>query len=120
MSGEKPGAKTEVSAEVAARLARRERRRDRSREEILDAARQVLLRNGVGAMTLDAVAKEVGVSKTALYYYYPSKDALLFELMFGVWRTHAQLVHGCVGEGWTRRTRGSHPRIGKDLRAAPR
>jgi AcrR family transcriptional regulator len=96
MSGEKPGAKTEVSAEVAARLARRERRRDRSREEILDAARQVLLRNGVGAMTLDAVAKEVGVSKTALYYYYPSKDALLFELMFGVWRTHAQLVHDAV------------------------
>jgi AcrR family transcriptional regulator len=87
-----------VSAEVAARLARRERRRDRSREEIPDATRQVLLRSGVAATTLGAVAKEVGVSKTALYYYYPSKDALLFELVFGAVETHARSVHNAVEE----------------------
>ncbi|MFS8086616.1 MAG: TetR/AcrR family transcriptional regulator [Acidobacteriota bacterium] len=85
-----------MSAEAAARLARRERRRDRSREEILDAARRVLLRKGIAATTLDAVAKEVGVSKTALYYYYPSKDALFFELIFGSLKSHAQAVHDAV------------------------
>ncbi len=80
----------------AKRIARRERRRERSREEILEAARRVLLRGGVAATTLEAVAKEVGVSKTALYYYFPSKDALLFELIFGALETHAREVHDAV------------------------
>lgn len=82
----------------SARQARQERRRDRSREEILDAARVVLLRSGAAAMTLDAVAKEAGMSKTGLYYYFPSKDALVFELVFGALEGHAQAVDGAVSE----------------------
>jgi AcrR family transcriptional regulator len=85
-----------ANAEVVTRIARRERRRDRSRTEILDAARRVLFRSGVAATTLDAVAREVGVSKTALYYYFPSKDALLFELVFGAIETQAQAIHDAV------------------------
>jgi AcrR family transcriptional regulator len=81
---------------MATRLARRERRRDRSREEILQAARRVLLRDGISATTLDAVAREAGLSKTALYYYFPSKDALFFELVFGTLQAHAQVVHDAV------------------------
>jgi AcrR family transcriptional regulator len=84
------------SAEAKARSTRLERRRNRSREEILDAARSVLLRDGIAATTLDAVAKEVGVSKTALYYYFPSKDALFFELVFGSLQSQAQAVHDAV------------------------
>lgn len=80
----------------AARLARREKRRNRSREEILEAARRVLLRQGIGGTTLDAVAREVGVTKTALYYYFPSKDALFFELVFGSLHSQAQAVHDAV------------------------
>jgi AcrR family transcriptional regulator len=81
---------------MATRLARRERRRDRSREEILQAARRVLLRDGISATTLDAVAREAGLSKTALYYYFPSKDALFFELVFGTLQSHARAVHDAV------------------------
>lgn len=81
---------------IASRRARRERRRDRSREEILEAARRVLLSNGVAAMTLDAVAKEVGMSKTGLYYYFPSKDALIFELVYGVLEGQARAVDDAV------------------------
>ena len=81
---------------TAARAARRERKRDQSREEILQAARRVLLRNGVGAMTLEAVANEVGMSKTGLYYYFPSKDALVFELVYGVIEAQAKAVQGGV------------------------
>jgi AcrR family transcriptional regulator len=80
----------------AARIARRERRRDRSRQEILDAARRVLLRGGIGALTLDAVAAEVGVSKPALYYYFRSKDALVFELVFGLFAAQFQSIHDAV------------------------
>lgn len=80
----------------ATRAARRERRRDRSREEILAAARSVMLRQGIAGMTLDAVAREVGVSKTALYYYFASKDALIFELVYGNLQSQAQAVHDAV------------------------
>ena len=96
MARTKPRPPSTANAEADARLARRERRRDRSRAEILDAARRVLSRGGVAATTLDAVAKEVGVSKTALYYYFPSKDALLFELVFGALETQALAVHDAV------------------------
>jgi AcrR family transcriptional regulator len=81
---------------ASARIARRERRRDRSRQEILDAARRVLLGGGISSLTLDAVAAEVGVTKTALYYYFRSKDALVFELVFGLFEGQFQAIHDAV------------------------
>jgi AcrR family transcriptional regulator len=83
---------------VAARIARRERRRERSREEIVEAARCVMLRDGIAATTLEAVAKEVGLTKAALYYYYPSKDAMLFEVIYASLEAQSQVVHDAVGE----------------------
>lgn len=82
--------------EVTPRIARRERRRERSREEILDATRRVLLRQGIAATTLDAVAKEVGVSKTALYYYFASKEALLFEIVFAAVENQSKAIRDAV------------------------
>lgn len=78
------------------RSERRERRRENSREEILAAAREVILRSGIAGATLEAVAKEVGMSKPALYYYFSSKDALLFELIFGALQGQATTVHDAV------------------------
>ncbi len=85
-----------AAAEVSPRIARRERRRERSREEIVDAARRVLLRSGIAATTLDAVAREVGLTKAALYYYYPSKDALFFEVVFGAVEAQSRAIHDAV------------------------
>lgn len=85
-----------ASVEVTPRIARRERRREHSRAEILDATRRVLFREGIAATTLDAVAREVGVSKTAIYYYFESKEALLFEIVFAAFETHAKAVHDAV------------------------
>jgi len=85
-------------AEVSPRVARRERRRERSREEIVDAARRVLIRDGIAATTLDAVAREVGLTKAALYYYYASKDALLFEVVFGAVEAQSRAIHAAVAE----------------------
>ena len=82
--------------EVTPRVARRDRRRERSREEIVEAAGRVLVRNGVAGTTLEAVAKEVGLTKAAIYYYFASKDALLFEIMFGAFSAHAHAVHDAV------------------------
>jgi AcrR family transcriptional regulator len=83
-------------AEVSPRIARRERRRERSREEIVDAARSVILKKGIAGATLEAVAVEVGLTKAALYYYYPSKESLFFDVMFGTFHAHAQSTHDAV------------------------
>jgi len=58
----------------------RERRRAGSRQEILGVAHQVLAEAGPIKLTLDLVASELGITKQALYYYYPSRGALMFEL----------------------------------------
>lgn len=86
----------ETTSEASPRIERRERRRQRSREEIAEAARRVLLRDGVSATTLDAIAREAGLTKAALYYYYPSKDALLFDLIFSLLEAQATRVHDAV------------------------
>jgi AcrR family transcriptional regulator len=79
-----------------ARKARQQRKRDRSRDDILAAARSVLNRDGIAAVTLEAVAREAGMSKTGLYYYFSSKEALVFELVFAALRLHAERVQTAV------------------------
>jgi AcrR family transcriptional regulator len=48
-----------------------------SRDKILRAAVQVAIRDGIMAMTLDAVAQEARVSKGGLLYHFRSKDELI-------------------------------------------
>jgi AcrR family transcriptional regulator len=79
-----------------ARAARLERRRTQSREEILAATRTILQRDGLASFTLDAVARELQLTKAALYYYFPSKDALLFEALRGELRAEADAIAAAV------------------------
>lgn len=48
-----------------------------TRDLILSAAGEVVIKQGASRMTLEAVAKEAGVSKGGLLYHFPSKDALI-------------------------------------------
>ena len=48
-----------------------------TRDKICDAAIQITVRDGLLAMTLDAVAKEAGISKGGVMYHFPSKDELV-------------------------------------------
>ena len=84
-----------------ARKVRQQRKRDRSRDDILAAARAVLLRDGIAAVTLEAVAREAGMSKTGLYYYFSSKEALIFELVFAAYQRHAERVQSAVAASTT-------------------
>ena len=45
--------------------------------EVLRAAHRVVLRDGVSALTLEAVAREAGRSKGGLLYHFPTKEALI-------------------------------------------
>lgn len=58
-------------------------------DQLLDAAETVVLRDGIGKLTIDAVADAAGVSKGGLMYHFPSKDKLVEALVIrivGMWR----------------------------------
>lgn len=52
-----------------------------TRERILQAAGDVAVREGVINVTLEAVAKEAGLSKGGLLYHFPNKEALVSGLV---------------------------------------
>ncbi|WP_017593107.1 TetR-like C-terminal domain-containing protein [Nocardiopsis potens] len=56
---------------------RRERVRRATREEIRATARALLTERGAAAVTVNAVARQMGMSGPALYRYYDGHDALL-------------------------------------------
>lgn len=53
-------------------------KRQRRREEILRAALRAFREKGYHATTLDDIAEHLGVRKTALYHYFPDKEAILY------------------------------------------
>jgi AcrR family transcriptional regulator len=50
------------------------------RAEILNAAKQLFVEEGYAATTIRRIAAKLGVSSTALYVYFPDKDAILVEI----------------------------------------
>jgi AcrR family transcriptional regulator len=62
------------------RLERKERRHENRRKTILDAARAILARQGIQNFSVNAVAAAADVSKPAVYYYFESKEELIYEL----------------------------------------
>jgi AcrR family transcriptional regulator len=57
--------------------ARVQYKREQARSDILTAAQNLLRVGGVDGLTLASVAGELGMTKQALYHYFPSKEALL-------------------------------------------
>ena len=80
------------------REARVQRRRDQTRTEILDTARELILRSGLAAFTLADVATELGLTKPALYYYFDNKEALLLDVLLRDWVEAAHEVRTAVEE----------------------
>ena len=54
------------------------------RQQILAAAKRCFRRKGYALTTMDEIAAEYGMSKGSIYWYYPSKKAVLIDL-FQVW-----------------------------------
>ncbi|MFS0782100.1 TetR/AcrR family transcriptional regulator [Bacillus sp. 1P06AnD] len=47
------------------------------RQKILEAAKEYILNNDFQSLTLDATARQAGISKGGLLYHFPNKEALL-------------------------------------------
>jgi len=74
-----------------------------TRETVLVAATQVIARLGVNAFTIDAVAKEAGVTKGGVLHHFPSKEALIEGLIAQVMQTfktrlQAELATDTLGD----------------------
>lgn len=52
-----------------------------NRERVMDCAEQLVQRDGAIALTLDAVAREAGITKGGLQYCFGSKDDLITALI---------------------------------------
>src|SRR3954447_1787604 len=59
---------------------------------ILDAAVQVLAKEGAQRFTTARVAERAGVSVGSLYQYFPNKAAILFRLQSDEWRQTSDLL----------------------------
>ncbi|MEV4475870.1 TetR/AcrR family transcriptional regulator [Nonomuraea sp. NPDC049504] len=62
---------------MSEQTSRRERLRRATLEEIHAAARKLLVEQGSAAVTINAVARQVGMSGPALYHYYAGHDELI-------------------------------------------
>jgi AcrR family transcriptional regulator len=63
---------------------------------ILEAAAQVLAKEGAPRFTTARVAEKAGVSVGSLYQYFPNKAAILFRLQSDEWRQTSELLRGIL------------------------
>src|SRR3954452_23643068 len=86
-----------MSAQPAAPTLRL-RRREETLRAILDAAQAQLVAEGAAALSLRAVARDVGMAVSALYRYVPSRDDLLTELVVAGFGAQAGAVERALRE----------------------
>lgn len=67
-----------------ATLTRRDRQKSDRRSQLLAAAEQLIAERGFLAVRLEDIGAAAGVSGPAIYRHFPSKEALLVELLVGV------------------------------------
>jgi AcrR family transcriptional regulator len=81
-----------MTAAEPAPLDRRARRRAWTREEIKASALRQLAEHGVEGLSLNAIAKELGMTGPALYRYVTSRDELLADLVVDAWEELADAL----------------------------
>lgn len=61
----------------------------RKRRQVMEAAARLFMAQGYGATSMEAIAREAGVSKATLYAYFPGKDALFAAIVGEACERHA-------------------------------
>ena len=62
-------------------MGKRDEARQQTTAAILQAARRAIVAEGGGALSMRAVAREVGMVSSAIYRYFPTREALLTTLI---------------------------------------
>ena len=84
------------STRVSSRKEPRQVRSNLLVEAVLDAAVQVLTKEGAQRFTTARVAERAGVSVGSLYQYFPNKAAILFRLQSDEWRRTSALLRSIL------------------------
>ncbi|MFI7422639.1 TetR/AcrR family transcriptional regulator [Nonomuraea sp. NPDC049684] len=74
----------------------RERYRAQIRAEIKEHAWQQIATTGASALSLNAIAKQMGMSGPALYRYYANRDELITELIRDAYRSLADTLRSAA------------------------
>lgn len=61
--------------------------REEAKKKIITAALEVAINEGWEGVTLDAIARKVGVTKGAFYSYYPNSNVMMQEVIIEMIRT---------------------------------
>jgi AcrR family transcriptional regulator len=91
-------------------LSRRDRVRAATTQEILQTARKLLVEQGPTAVTLRAIAREMGMTAPALYRYFDSHEELLRHLVADIFTELADHVRAAI--------HAAHEGVGQDLTEA--
>ncbi|MFH9012744.1 TetR/AcrR family transcriptional regulator [Streptomyces sp. NPDC017943] len=77
----------------------RERYRAQVRAEIKQRAWEQIATAGASALSLNAIAKQMGMSGPALYRYFGGRDELITELVRDAYRSLADTIGGAAADG---------------------
>ncbi|WP_414439662.1 TetR family transcriptional regulator [Burkholderia sp. 22PA0106] len=87
---------TSRSPRISARKAPQQARSTELVAAILEAAIQVLAKEGASRFTTARVAEKAGVSVGSVYQYFPNKAAILFRLQSDEWRRTADMLRAIL------------------------
>lgn len=82
---------------------RRQRNRDEMTAAILETARQIMRQDGVGALNLHEIARQIGLRTSSLYVYFPNKMAIydaLFLMGVRLYREEIQRLIQTLHDPW--------------------
>jgi AcrR family transcriptional regulator len=93
-------------------------RKLRSRDRIIEAARDLLLELGREGTTIDGIAARSGVAKTTIYRQWPSREALLLDLLTDATTPEAPADTGTLAGDVSELARGVAAELSQPFRAA--
>jgi AcrR family transcriptional regulator len=86
------------NARISSRKQPKQARSEALVSAILEAAVQVLAKEGAARFTTVRVAEKAGVSVGSLYQYFPNKAAILFRLQSDEWRQTSDLLQRILAD----------------------
>ena len=79
----------------------KEREREQRQNDIIDAARKLLIDRDFDKISMDEIAREVGLGKSTLYLYFKNKESLYFAIVLRGIRIWDQMIREEVEKGIT-------------------
>ncbi|MDP2807997.1 MAG: TetR/AcrR family transcriptional regulator [bacterium] len=71
---------------------------DKLKKRIIDNASRMFFERGFSSVSMDQIASGLGVSKKTLYQHFPSKEALLYEVVSNMMRENGGIIEGIVSD----------------------